>query len=108
MRTTDERPAGHVRRLASRAVSAAAWYTPELVTAAVAAGAAVAVWQPFGLVSIAVGGWIAVDRALLFRRNRAVRKAARLRADQARLDRAADTQPLPRIKRGRDGWEVAG
>lgn len=92
----------------NRAVSAVAWYAPELITAGVAAGAAVTVWQPLGLVSVAVAGWIATERALLFRRSRALRKAARLRADQARLDRAADTQPLPRIKRGRDGWEVAG
>lgn len=93
-----------------RAVSGLAWYAPELITAGVAAAAAATVWAPLGFVSVAVGGWIATDRIVTARRNGAARKAARLRADQERLDQAADTtQPLPLADAGEgDGLEVAG
>jgi len=76
-----------------RAVTEVAWYTPEL-TVAVATGGAATVWPPFALATVAAVGWIATDNVLRVRSNRAAkRKAARIRADQARLDRAAETAP---------------
>lgn len=94
------------QRLIDRAVSAVAWYTPELATAGASAGAAVTVWAPFGVVSAAVCGWIVSDQVLAARRTRAAR---RMRADQLRLDEAtATTQPLKLVQGEHGEWEVAG
>lgn len=89
-----------------RVLTGLAWYAPELIAAGVAAGLALTAWRPLLAVTVAVLVWIAVDRVLAFRRTRAI---ARLTADQARLDRAADTGPATGPPVDEDDWtEVVG
>jgi len=113
-----------------RVTDALAWYSPELIVAAASGGAAATVWAPLGVVSAALGGWIAVDQVNLARANRRVRREIEQeRAERAQLDPcgehdepAESSDDTPHTGGGsrageaasdeqtgeRPGWEVAG
>lgn len=55
-----------------RALTALAWYSPELIAAGVTAGAAATVWAPLGLISAALAARIVADSVSIARSNRKV------------------------------------
>lgn len=110
-----------------RATSAVAWYGPELIGIAVTAGAAATAWAPLGVVSAALGAWIAADQVNIARQNRRVLgEIEDERHERAQLDLTTPDEPgeasddnngdeastvgpareEPAAKR--PGWEVAG
>lgn len=104
-----------------RAVSAVAWYVPELTGAAAAGTAAATVWAPLGAISAALAAWIASDQVRLARERRRVHRAVEQRTERAQLDAAEpDTEHADddahehgsatgeQAKGERPGWEVAG
>lgn len=105
-----------------RALTALGYYTPELTTAAVAAGAAATVWAPLALVSAAALGKVAGERVLTAWRNRARTNRptdtgkpvvpAEPTNDDTTDDATAAAPPGTSTAGadapGRDEWEVAG
>lgn len=97
-----------------RAVSAVAWYAPELTGAAAAGAAAATVWAPLGAISAALAAWIASDQVRLARERRRVHRAVEQRTERAQLDaaepdteHASATGEQPAAESEWPGWEVS-
>jgi len=100
----------------NHALSAVAWYTPELAGVAVTTAAAATVWPPLAVISAALAGRIAHDQLRLAARNRRVRReVVEQRRDKRRqLDHDTDDTDegaASSVDAGDgdgSGWEVAG